>query len=184
MGRISLGDVLFGGLVTLLIAAAIVFTVGFIASAVFAVSDALFDVVAASLVGFFLVAGPVLAVLGRRAGYPVLTTWAWGALVIVLIVSCLLFVGVVVLGGDLTAHLVGVILSEVGALVLGLFFAVSLASFLNSRSIGLSQAKTHGSVSGQFGATIYRSNQPAIFEGISELDLSVEAPGSLYRGKQ
>jgi len=95
-----------------------------------------------------------------------------------------ILLGVTLMDGTLSAYWAGVIVAEILLLMLGLFFAVSLAGFLNLRGVGVAQPRTFGSVPGQFGAYIYKSNQPAIYEGIRELNTTDEAPGSLYRQKQ
>ena len=185
MGRITFGDVVFGGVLAFLIGLVVSFSVGFLIISLFSVSSIdEYTLMFLIMFVFFLAGGLLLGVTGRRAGYPVLTTWAWGVLAILTVASFFIFIGVVVLGGALTAGLFEGLVAIVATLVSWMFFAVSLAAFLNARGQGLPQNKTYGSVPGQFGAYIYKSNQPAIYEGVKDLDLEVKAPGSLYRQRR
>ena len=186
MGRITLGDVAFGALLALvlysviMVATALILFVGLGFSA-----DDYITAMMITASAFFLAGGILLGTRSQRAGYPVVTTWAWGAGIIVVVQAVIL--GVRALTGNwLGADAVLELLLPTSVLLLGLFFAIGLAGFLNSRYSGAPMKRFQGTRSGGMftGVPIYRSNQPAIYQGVKELDFDDKAPGTLYRRRQ
>ena len=181
MGRITFGDVAIAGVLTLFIVLAIIGATAFVLYMALGLSaDDYFVALIITVSAFFLGGGILLGTLGRRAGYPILSTWAWGAMVIIGIHVVLAVGGGLAVSVDVIPWLV--LMASV--LLLGLLFVVGLAGFLNARYFGMPVQRTFGTRPGAWGASIYKSNQPAIYEGIRALDFDDKAPGSLYRQRR
>lgn len=186
MGKITLGDVLIAGLLTVILVVCVVGAVVIVLYLGFGVSNSDFlTAMTVAMCSFLLVGGIVLGFRGTRAGYPILTTWAWGAAVIA-VVSIIYAGASVISGSEIDADDVSWLLVGVSVLLLGLFFTVGLAGFMNSRYSGMPSQRFRGTRPGGMftSVTILKSNQPAIYQGVRELDFDDKAPGSLYRRRQ
>lgn len=185
MGRITFGDIALSAILTMVIVLLLGIATALVTSVLLGLSsDAGFSVFVITLLTVFVGGGLLMGGRGHAAGYPVLRIWAFSAGIFVLLFYLPMFVWSIASGRPVSSEMLLWMFIYIGALFLGVFFVVALAGFMNSRGIGLPPQKTFGIVPGQFGMTIYRSNQPAIYEGIKEVDLKVETPGSLYRGRQ
>ena len=185
MGRITLGDVAVSGILTVALVLAIAVASVLITSVVFPLSDtASFEVFVCALVAVFIVGGLALGGRSHAAGFPVVRIWAFSAGLLLLVFYMPYFMYGLASGRGISLEIIAGLAVYVCLLFLGIFFVVALAGFLNSRLLTTPQPRSFGTRPGQFGAFIYRSNQPVIYEGIRELDATDEAPGSLYRQKQ
>lgn len=185
MGRITFGDIAISGILTLILILVVATITSLVISVALGLSGDLGTAIfLITLSAVFLGGGVLMGVWSSRAGYPVLRTWAWGSGIIMAMFFIPTIIGILSFSVKLSADMLVFLLFPMSAVLLGFLFVVGLAGFLNARGVGMAPQKTFGSVPGQFGVTIYRSNQPAIYEGIREIDLKVETPGSLYRGRQ
>jgi hypothetical protein len=185
MGEITLGDVAMSGILTLVVVLLVGMATAIVTMVLMGLSsDLSFAVFVITMVSIFVGGGLLLGGRSHAAGYPVLRIWAFLTGIFLLLFYLPMFVWSIASGRAISGDILLWMLIYIGALSLAVFFSVALAGFLNSRGISLVPPRTFGSVPGQFGMTIYRSNQPAIYEGIREVDLKVETPGSLYRGRQ
>ncbi len=187
MGRITLGDVMIAGLLTVLLVVCVVGASGIILFVGLGISESDFLLATMATMCIFLIIGGVaLGMSSTRAGYPVLSKWAWGAVAVV--VMSVMFYGVAIVGDEeADPGLTPWFLAGLSVLLLGLFFTVGLAGLLNARYSGMPTRRFRGTRPGGGGfasVTIYKSNQPAIYQGVRELDFDDKAPGSLYRRRQ
>jgi len=187
VAKITFGDLAIGGVLTMIISWVIYIATYVVMSALpSSAVDINIETILGVLVSFYLVGSVVLCVRIRNAGYPVVRTWATGSLVILLLHGfpiALCFAE----GTPEALRLVGWFLVEAFIFSCAMLFVVALASTLSQRMVGLPQQRFprfYGSAPSQSGASIYKSGQPVVYEGIEGLDLSERAPGSLYRRKQ
>lgn len=185
-GRITIGDIAIGGTLTAVFALCIMGATAFILYLGLGFSEERYLIGFMITVSvFFIVGGIIMGKVSRKAGYPVLTTLAWGAAVIMAIFAVTTSIWVLE-GGGLEGNFVLWLLAVMTILILGLFFDLGLAGFLNARYQGMPTQRTFGTKPGGWvmGAPIYKSNQPSIYQGIRELDFDDKAPGTLYRRRQ
>ena len=181
MGRITLGDIAIAGLLTMLLVLAVIGATGLVLYVGLGLSpDEYFVAFMITVCAFFLIGGILLGTWGHRAGFPVMTTWAWGA-GIIMVIHIVLAVAV---GLYESVDVIPWFVLTSSVLMLGLLFVVGLAGFLNARYSGMPTQRTFGTRPSTWGASIYKSSQPAIYEGIRELDFDDKAPGTLYRRRQ
>lgn len=183
MARVTLGDIVIGGLVAaglmlgLLVAVSLVMFVGLGAP-----EHTTMDVALIAACVMFMVGGVLLARAALRAGYNLLRPMALGFLLVLLVFYVPIWAGYLA-RGDMASADPTFGFYSLGLVGLGLFFVVSLAAVLNSRSVGPT-SRSLGSAPGQFGMYIYKSNQPAVYEGIRKLEFESDAPATVYKKQQ
>jgi len=181
----TLGDLVVGVVLTALLTLFIVFVTGLVMLVALGASEGAFlDTAMIVVSAVLLVGGAFLARSAWKSGYELVRPWSLG-FALVLLVWLLPVCVSEWAGGRVNSSDLRIAFGLTGLMLLFVFFAVGLVGVLNSRRSGLASPKrTFGSVPSQFGAFIYKSNQPAVYEGIRSLEFGSEAPQSVYRKQQ
>lgn len=185
MARVTLGDIVVGSLLTAGLMLGVLVVVSVVMFVALGSSErATMEIVLIAACSVLLVGGIHFARIARKLGYDLVRPMALGFGLVLLAVYLPMW-AVLASRGELASTDPTLTLYSLGFVVLWVFFVVGLAAILNSRYPSLGPAKrTFGSAPGQLGTYIYKSNQPAVYEGIRSLEFESDAPESVYRKQQ